>query len=373
MKKIRISSTSYLLPENDSWDELKSKYKLFFSDYGNIYNLNHDNKSYFCEIINLFIPDLIDFSDNNLNVGRKKIKTICNLIEKKAKSFNTNYIIAISEFYFTNIIENSKNLNLSKKIKNLLFLDFYKLSKKYKNIFIVNIDEIFAIYGYSKCFDNRNYSLFRCRLSTTGINILSKNFIEIIDKISSTNKKVLLLDCDNTLWGGVLSEDGLHNIQIGQDGIGIAFLEFQKAIKKIKNNGILIVLVSKNQLFEVKNVIRKNKSMVLKEKDITAFKVNWNEKSKNIKDLSNDLMLGLDSFVFWDDNPIEREKVKQQLKDVHVIEPNEDISEWAKQLLEFKGFSKFGLTKEDLSKTQQYRNREKFVSDKKVLKMKLNI
>ena len=77
-------------------------------------------------------------------------------------------------------------------------------------------------------------------------------------------------------------------------------------------------------------------------------------------------MLGLDSFVFWDDNPIE-EKVKQQLKDVHVIEPNEDISEWAKQLLEFKGFSKFGLTKGDLSKTQQYRNREKFVSDKKVL------
>ena len=131
-EKIRISSTSYLLPENDSWDKLKSKYKLFFSDYGNIYNLNHDNKSYFCEIINLFIPDLIDFLDNNLNVGRKKIKTICNLIEKKAKSFNTNYIIAISEFYFTNIIENSKNLNLSKKIKNLLFLDFYKLSKNTK-------------------------------------------------------------------------------------------------------------------------------------------------------------------------------------------------------------------------------------------------
>ena len=315
MKTIHISSTSFLLPNNNSWDKFKSKYKLKFSEYGNIANFNSNKDKNFCEVLNIFIPDLIDFSNDDFKIGKKKITNISNLIERKAQLYSVNYIVTVSEFYFTNIVENSKNLTLLKRIKNIFLSNLYKLSKKYKNIFIVDLDDMFSNIGYQNCFDNRNYSLFRCRLSTTGVSILSQNLIDLIDRLTVTNKKVLLLDCDNTLWGGVLSEDGLYNVQIGQDGVGIAYLNFQKAIKKLKNNGILIVLVSKNEISDVKNLLKKNKSMILKENDITAFKVNWNEKSNNIYDLSNDLMLGLDSFVFWDDNPIEREKVKQKLKE----------------------------------------------------------
>ena len=171
--------------------------------------------------------------------------------------------------------------------------------------------------------------------------------------------------------GRSVSEEGIENIQIGQDGIGTAFSDFQKSILKVKNSGILIVLVSKNNREDVENVLENHQSMILK-KDITAMKVNWNEKSKNIRQLSQDLSLGLNSFVFWDDNPIEREKVRAQLKEVDVIEPETDVTSWPKQLLEYKGFSKFIVTKEDILKTKQYKIREKFIEDKYSSKNEIN-
>ena len=108
--------------------------------------------------------------------------------------------------------------------------------------------------------------------------------------------------------------------------------------------------------------------MIIKNKDISAYKVNWSEKSKNIKKISEELFLGLDSFVFWDDNPIEREKVKLKLKDVDVIEPDKDIANWPTQLIEYNGFSKFSSSKEDLKKTAQYKMRSKFLNRKEDFK-----
>ena len=130
----------------------------------------------------------------------------------------------------------------------------------------------------------------------------------VIEGFIFPRKKVLLLDCDNTLWGGVLAEDGSKKIKLGEDGEGLAFTDFQRAIKKIKETGILLAILSKNNEKDVKKIFRHNAKMVLKEDDISSFKVNWVEKSKNIKDLSKDLSLNADSFIFWDDNPIEREK-----------------------------------------------------------------
>ena len=368
MKNIVISSTSFLIPKNGVWDKFKNRFKLLFSEYGKINTIIRSNKHIFCEILNIFLPDIIDYYNTNYNFERKKILIICKIIEKKIKTINTNLIVTLSEFYFFNVIDNAKNFRVSKELKQLFLSNLYRLSKKNKNIYIVDLDEVFSNTGYENCFDNRNFSLFRCRLSVKGLEILSQKIFDLINRIKESNKKVLLLDCDNTIWGGVVSEDGVEKIQVGQDGIGLGYLNFQKSIKKIKDSGILIVLVSKNEISVVKNVFKKNKYMILKENDITAFRINWVEKSKNILDLSKDLMLGLDSFVFWDDNPIEREKIKKTFKEIEVIEPDEDVSNWYKQLLEYEGFSKFSKTKEDSAKTQQYKNREKFFSNKKIFK-----
>ena len=114
---------------------------------------------------------------------------------------------------------------------------------------------------------------------------------------------------------------GSTKIKIGEEGEGLAFYEFQKVIKKLKNQGILIALLSKNIKADVLEVFNKHDFMVLNKKDICSFKINWQDKSQNIKELSKEIDLNMDSFVFWDDNPIEREKIKIQCKDVDVIEP----------------------------------------------------
>ena len=183
--------------------------------------------------------------------------------------------------------------------------------------------------------------------------------------LQKNKKKVLLLDCDNTLWGGVVGEDGYNKVLLGNEGIGLIYKNFQKVIKKLINYGVLIVLVSKNNESDVLEILRKNKNMILKEKDITAMKVNWKEKSKNILELSKELNLGTDSFVFWDDNPIERKKVKMKVKDVVVIDPKKNIEEWPRQLANLNIFESGQLTKEDKIKTHLYKIRDNFEDNKK--------
>ena len=373
--KIVLNSTSFLLPNNENWSHLKKNNDIIFSDYGNINNKENINDKIEAEITLFFLPDLFDYFQNgkiHYKSQLKKIKNIIKLIKNKIKSTDKKFIIGVSEYLYNNVINFSKKINFSNKIKFFFIDELYNLSKKNKNLFLVDLDIIFSEHGYKNCLDQRNYYMFRCRLSTFGIEIISKNLKKLTDRIKSTNKKVLLVDCDNTLWGGVLAEDGIENIQIGQDGIGAAFSDFQKAIIKIKTSGILIVLVSKNERSDVEKVLKEHQSMILKKKDITTMKVNWNEKSTNIKQLSDELSLGLNSFVFWDDNPIEREKVRAQLKDVEVVEPLSDITSWPKQLLEYRGFSKFIISKEDGAKTKQYKIREKFEQDKHSSKDEIN-
>ena len=367
--KIEIKSTSYLLPNNTSWSSLKKNNKLVFSEYNNIFSDSKFNDGIQCEILVLFLRDIIDYYKvlkNEIKDENKKIQYIIKLIKEKISIHKKkNFIISISSYYYLNHLNSSKNKPFEKEIEMFLYKELYNLSKKHTNLYILNIDDLFSYEGHKNCFDERNYSLFRCRLSTLGLKLISEKISELMFRINNTNKKVLLLDCDNTLWGGVIGEDGIEKIQLGQDGVGLAYIEFQKAIKKIQENGIILALVSKNNSEDVINVLEKHKSMILKKKDIAAFKINWKEKSENIRQLSKDLFIGLDSFVFWDDNPIERNKVRNEIVDVEVIEPKKDISYWSKQLLEYSAFSKFQITKEDYVKTKQYKSRGIFLEKKK--------
>jgi len=364
--KINLSSTSYLVEKNNNWNFLDNLKNISFSNYGEIFYKKYgkQNKSY-VDIKLLFLPDILDYYElNSYKSDLEKIYNIISILEKRLKVDTNPTIIGVSDYLYINIIETAQNQKREKKIKYAFFSELYKLSEKYKNLYVLDIDEIFSKYGLEKCFDNRNFYLSRCRVSNFGIEILAKNLRRILDRIQKSNSKVLLIDCDNTLWGGVVSEDGLGKIKIKDDGEGFAFFEFQKAIKKLKEKGVLIALISKNIKEDVIKVFKEHQSMVLKAKDIAYFKINWKEKTSNILELAKDLDLGLDSFVFWDDNPIEREKVRIKLKDVKVIEPDIDISNWSKQLMEYEGFSKFNVTKNDKKRTEQYQQRKKFFSGK---------
>ena len=360
------------MPDNSSWSSLKEKYKIKFSEYGNLFS-NNFKKSQDLEIKIIFLNDIVNYYTNS----KKDFSKNANRLKKIVKALTSNLrsdkkcIICLSSYQFINIVDLSKGNNRIDNLKDFFLKEFKKMSRGKQNIFLLDLDKIFSFEGYKKVFEQRNYELFRSRLSIFGIETLSNNLLKFINRISNVNKKVLLLDCDNTLWGGVLGEDGVENIKLGYDGVGNSFKNFQMAIKKKKEEGILLAIISKNDEKDVKNVFKSHREMVLRENDIVNFKVNWKDKSKNIIEISKELDLGLESFLVWDDNPIERKKIKNNLKEVEVIEPSPNVSDWDTQLLELTSLTKFDVTKEDKNKTKQYRQRSEFISDKQVSKNEL--
>jgi FkbH-like protein len=131
--------------------------------------------------------------------------------------------------------------------------------------------------------------------------------------------KVLALDCDGTLWGGVIAEDDFGGIEIGPDGPGRSFQQFQRSLLRLKQKGVLLAVVSRNTEQDVFDVFNQHPGMVLKRSDIAAWRVNWQPKSVNLEELARELNLGLDTFVFVDDDAVNRVQVEMHLPQVHVL------------------------------------------------------
>ena len=353
-KEISITSSSFILPQNPSWLTLKKDLNF---DYLN--NLNSGFMRSHVENSLISVIFISDFYDIALDYDQKKINKIVNsiiyLVKTRLKQSYKPIIFSISKWCPENLIRTLVDEKLSEKIEIKLLQELKKIQKKNINLYILDLDKEFSYYGFNTSFDERNWYLANCRLSLIGLEIMINAFKKVINRIEKSTHKVLVLDCDNTLWGGVLGEDGISSIKIGEDGIGKAFLDFQKIIKKISDQGIILTVSSKNNYKDVINVFNKHKSMHLKKEDIFIFKVNWEEKFQNIKQISQELGLSLDSFVFWDDNPMERDKIRANLPQVKVIEPPEEVTSWPRILLELDEFAKIKSTKEDRNKKKQYK------------------
>jgi FkbH-like protein len=169
-------------------------------------------------------------------------------------------------------------------------------------------------------------------------------------------KKCVVLDLDNTLWGGVLGEEGPEGIRIGEgDPVGEAFLAFQRAIKGVQGRGLLLAACSKNNRADVEEVFRLRPEMPLGLADFAATRINWEPKHANIRAIATELNIGTDSLVFVDDNPAECELVRQLLPEVEVIELPKDPAAYAGLLLDRPSLERLAISAEDLRKTEQYR------------------
>jgi FkbH-like protein len=188
-----------------------------------------------------------------------------------------------------------------------------------------------------------------------GLEHLHHSTIELINKLSQKRLKVLALDFDNTLYGGVVGEDGYEGIIIGESGLGAIYRDVQYRIKRIKDSGIILVGLTKNNEEDMLSVFD-NPNMILSKNDFVTVMANWDEKSQNIKKIANKLNLGLDSFVFLDDNYIERSKMSIAVPEVIVPDFPVDLSEYPVFLEEIynRYFWIQNETKEDKVKTDQY-------------------
>ncbi len=236
-------------------------------------------------------------------------------------------------------------------------LALYDWERQHSNVKVIDITDFTSRYTEQELFDWKFYFISQMGMSPR----LSKDFIawwnKKLDSIALKRKKCLVLDLDNTLWGGVLGEEGIEGIKIGGDYPGKAFLYWQEALLELSKNGVILTVCSKNNEQDVLDAWEKNPFMVLKKEHFATYRINWTDKATNIQELAKELNIGLDSFVFVDDNPTERELIKQMLPMVSVPDfPTQpyELPEFFKQLVE-DYFKVYSVTDEDKKKTGQYK------------------
>ncbi len=220
--------------------------------------------------------------------------------------------------------------------------------------FFVELDQISAMTGHAGFYDQRNYYWMKQPFSTAGLVALSRHLWAGARALTWGQKKLLVLDLDNTLWGGVVAETGPHEIAIGETPEGEAFRAFQAFVKKLTQSGVVLAVCSKNNPEDAREPFEVNPDMILKLDDFAAFEASWDPKPVAIRRIADELRLGLNSFVFFDDNPAEREHVRQQLPEVQVVEVPEDPSEFASALQAALSFEAATITEADAQRVQQY-------------------
>lgn len=195
-----------------------------------------------------------------------------------------------------------------------------------------------------------------------------KDIKSALSGIKGHSKKIIILDLDDTLWGGIVGDIGWENIVLGgHDPIGEAFSDFQLALKSLTNRGILLGIVSKNEEVIAIEAINNHPEMVLTMNDFAGWRINWQDKAQNIVDLVSDLNIGLQSVVFIDDNPRERSRVREALPEVFVPEWPEDCMLYRSTLLNMRSFDTPSISKEDIERTKMY------ISDKHRKDLKKNL
>lgn len=193
------------------------------------------------------------------------------------------------------------------------------------------------------------------------LNWISDSIVQLICVIQGKFKKCIILDLDNTLWGGIIGDDGLENIQIGTLGIGKAFTRFQKWIKELKKRGVILAVCSKNEDSIARSPFIQHPEMILKLEDIAIFVANWNSKADNINQIQQILNIGFDSMVFVDDNPAEREIVRKHLPTVCVPELPIDPANYLPYLISLNLFETVSFSENDQERTKQYQQEAKRV------------
>jgi len=240
--------------------------------------------------------------------------------------------------------------------------EYYELNSKIatyaikiRKLRLIDVGSMLAKLGVKSARNEKNNFIMKLPYKASVIKEIASGYTALIKDIYSSRKKVLLLDADNTLWGGVVGEDGCSGIKIDPNNYpGIAYWNFQKKIKELKNSGMLLALVSKNNDADVVEAFN-TVNMPLSLTDFTIRRVNWNSKSTNITDIAVALNLGLDSFVFVDDNIFEIEQVRHALPDVCCYQyPAKEPENGVELIANIRGLGTWRITSEDAVKTKMY-------------------
>ncbi|MFH1606873.1 MAG: HAD-IIIC family phosphatase [Nanoarchaeota archaeon] len=299
--------------------------------------------------------------ENKDNLMKNKIIQIKLLMNKISRNLNCKIVLHNFEVPINSplgIIDNKQRLGFIEFVKNINS----KISGYFKEnnqIFIFDYDLFCSKWGKKNIIDYKMYYFGDIKINFEYLPKLCEEYIAYIKPLMSLTKKCIVLDLDNTLWGGIIGEDGLEGIKLGPTSEGRPFLEFQKYILSLFNRGIILAINSKNNPEDALNVLKNHPYMILKEKHFASIKINWNDKISNMKAIAKEINIGLDSLVFFDDDKLNREMIKTALPNVKVVNLPEDSSLYLKTLMELDDFNSFYFSEEDKKKGKMYADQRK--------------
>lgn len=349
----KINCITYNAPYNQYNQEILNKNSDLYKFNPNIIFFLIDNRTI---LDNLFYfpyeyseEDRKKFVDEKYLEIENLIKTISENLQSKLVI--TNFVIPTYspfgifeskvEFGLKDIV-----LDLNKKLK--------ELCKNQDSVYLYDFNSFVTKFGERNVLEYKKMFFGDIKISFDTIPYLIYEFVGYLKPLLGLNKKCIVLDLDNTLWGGIVGEDGLDGIKLGPEPAGRPFVEFQRVLKSLLKSGIILAINSTNNSEDAMKVIKEHPHMVLKEEDFACLKINWNDKIANMKDIAKELNIGLDSMVFFDDDPVNRELIKMSIPEIKTIDLPQDPSSYALILRDLNDFNVLKITDDDFKRAKMY-------------------
>jgi FkbH-like protein len=392
LKKDNLIKKNIAILGGSTTSEIKNILEIFLLNNGILpnfyeseYNKYYEDALFGNDNLIKFNPDVFYIHTTNKNIVRfPNIKDnedhIKSLLDDEIAKYRSiwnslaKYNCAIIQNNFDHVKERSLgNLDCYDIHGKTYFLNqlnnkFSKEAREIKNLYISDINYLSAYIGLENWFDKSLWFQAKYAVSLMSIPELAFNVSKIINAIFGTTKKCLVLDLDNTCWGGVIGDDGLDGISIGTEtAVSEAHTEFQEYANELKQRGIALAVCSKNDFSNAKNGFEHPDS-ILKFDDFTSFKANWCPKHENIINIANEINIGIDSLVFIDDNPAERDIVSSQVPSVSVPDVGSDVIDFVNHIDRNGYFEPISLLTDDINRNNYYENNKRRLKEEAIFK-----
>ena len=392
LNKENLESKKIAILGGSTTSEIKNILEIFLLNngikpdfYESHYNQYYEDALFGSEVLDSFNPDLIYIHTTNKNIScfpeiKNTHDEILSLLDSELEKYRSIWS-ALSK-YNCPIIQNNFDYSEDRSFGNLDSYDIHgktyfinllnsKFSQEVSQIeglYINDINYLSSYLGLKNWFDRSLWYQAKYAISLSAIPELAFNISKIINSIFGKSKKCLVLDLDNTCWGGIIGDDGVNGILIGlENAIAESYTGFQKYVKELKDRGIILAVCSKNDFKNAQEGFEHPDS-ILKFQDFAAFKANWNPKHQNILNLASEINIGVDSLVFIDDNPAERDLVSSQVPRASVPNVGKDVIKFIDFIDRNGYFEPISLSIDDINRNKYYEDNKKRSQEQSIFK-----
>lgn len=302
-----------------------------------------------------YFPYSVTASERKIFV-EKKFNGIKNLIDTFISKTQSKLVVSsftIPAYSPNGIFETKSEYGFHQMIEDLNL----KLINTFANsnsVYIFDFNGFMSKYGEDNIFDYKQYFFGDMKISLDYIPLIANELMGYVIGILGLSKKCIVLDLDNTLWGGIIGEDGLNGIKLGPEPPGNTYLEFQRILLSLYQRGIILAINSKNNYDDAIKVIKEHPYMILREEHFASMRINWNDKVSNIKEIASELNINIDSMVFFDDDQVNREFMKTSLPQVLTVDLPKDSSLYVQTIKKMNEFDVLNITNEDTRRGKMY-------------------